>query len=215
VPDRPLATLPLPWRLAILGIVVVEFLVGHGPVWKQLFDWDRAILWSYATIPVLVLLALAWRRQLRFTSWLIDTLAITFLKFGVTASVLIILLVTTGEGRKTAAGAAVPPGSAGMATTPSAESPGGAPVLGNDGRGFQPTPLRVPPGQPIFVRSLDGKLHTALVRRPDGHVILNVPLLESGAPRRLPIPADVAGELTVECTVHGRREAPARITREK
>jgi hypothetical protein len=41
--------------LAILAVAVVQFLVGHGRVWNKPFDWDRSILWSYATIALLVL----------------------------------------------------------------------------------------------------------------------------------------------------------------
>ena len=35
------------WRLAILAIVVTQFLFVHGPVWKHVFHWDWAIFASY------------------------------------------------------------------------------------------------------------------------------------------------------------------------
>src|SRR5262245_45025780 len=87
------ASLPLTWRLAILAIVVTQFLFAHGPVWNRLFDWDWAIFASYLSIPLLVLIALAIRRQLRLAPLLLDTLQIAFVKFGITASILSVILL--------------------------------------------------------------------------------------------------------------------------
>src|SRR5262245_52106225 len=92
-PVRGGASLPLTWRLAILAIVVVQFLFAHGPVWNHLFDWDWAIFSSYLSIPALVLIALAIRRQLRLAPLLLDTLQIAFVKFGITASILSVILL--------------------------------------------------------------------------------------------------------------------------
>ena len=94
-PLRGGASLPLSWRLAILAVVVTQFLFAHGPVWKHLFHWDWAIFSSYLSIPLLVLVALAIRRQLRLGPLVIDTLQIAFIKFGITASILTVILLVS------------------------------------------------------------------------------------------------------------------------
>lgn len=81
-------------KLIVLALVVAQFLVGAGPVWRRPFDWDTSILWSYATIPVLVAAALAWQRKLRWKAWFLDTVEITAVKFAVTATFLIAWLVS-------------------------------------------------------------------------------------------------------------------------
>ncbi len=87
--------LPLAWRIAILAIVVLQFLLARGAVWKNRFAWDSSILWSYATIPVLVLVALAVRRRLQLVSWFLHTLEIACAKFVITASILLAILIAT------------------------------------------------------------------------------------------------------------------------
>ncbi|HVE84128.1 MAG TPA: hypothetical protein VND93_14825 [Myxococcales bacterium] len=81
-------------KLAILGVVIAQFLVGAGPVWRRPFDWDASILWSYATIPFLVAGALLWRRRLRWRAWLLDTAEVTAMKFGFTALFLVVWLLS-------------------------------------------------------------------------------------------------------------------------
>ena len=81
-------------KLIILAIVVAQFLVGAGPVWRRPFDWDASILWSYATIPALVAGALAWQRRLGWKAWLLDTVEVTALKFAVTATFLVAWLLS-------------------------------------------------------------------------------------------------------------------------
>jgi hypothetical protein len=76
-------------------VVVVQFLVGHGPVWKRLGDWDRAILWSYASVPFLIFAVLAIKRRLTFRAWLIHTVELAGYKFMTTAVILTVLLTTT------------------------------------------------------------------------------------------------------------------------
>ncbi|HYV49881.1 MAG TPA: hypothetical protein VFA20_33730, partial [Myxococcaceae bacterium] len=75
-------------------MVVVQFLIGAGPVWRRPFDWDASILWSYASIPVLVAAVLAWQRKLRWKGWLLDTVEITAVKFAITATFLVVWLVS-------------------------------------------------------------------------------------------------------------------------
>ncbi len=82
-------------RALILGVAVIQFLIGHGRVWARPFDWDRSILWSYLTIAVLVMIALALRRRLNPLAWLLHTVELVGIKFFLTASFLIGFLVTT------------------------------------------------------------------------------------------------------------------------
>jgi hypothetical protein len=85
--------LPLWDRLAILAIAITQFLIGHGRIWNKPFDWDRSILLSYATIAILVAVALLLRKQLRFVSWGVHTLELVGIKFILTASILLVVLV--------------------------------------------------------------------------------------------------------------------------
>jgi hypothetical protein len=86
--------LPLWERLAILVIAVTQFLIGHGRIWTKPFDWDRSILLSYLTIPILVAVALVLRKQLRLISWGVHTLELVGIKFILTATILLVVLVT-------------------------------------------------------------------------------------------------------------------------
>src|SRR5215472_2733626 len=81
-------------RLLILSIAVVQFLIGHGAVWSKPFNWDHSIVWSYVTIAVLVVLALAWRHRLSPVTWLLHTVELVGIKFVLTASFLLAFLIT-------------------------------------------------------------------------------------------------------------------------
>jgi len=82
-------------RALILGVALIQFLIGHGRVWAKPFDWDRSILWSYFTIAALVMIALALRHRLNPLAWLLHTLELVGIKFLLTASFLIGFLITT------------------------------------------------------------------------------------------------------------------------
>jgi len=84
-------------RSLILTAVVTQFLFLHGLVWRKLYDLDASILWSYASIPLLVLLALSLSRRLDLRHFFLATLEITLLKFLITASVLVLVLVLGGS----------------------------------------------------------------------------------------------------------------------
>jgi len=88
------SALPIADRLAILAVAVTQFLVGHGRVWTQPFDWDRSILWSYATIALLVFADLAVRRRLHLLGWFLHTLELSAVKFVLTAGFLVMYLIT-------------------------------------------------------------------------------------------------------------------------
>src|SRR5688572_29060270 len=92
--ESPPLYLPLLWRAGILAIVVVQFVVGHGTVWTHLFDWDRSILYSYFTIPVLVTIALVVRHQFRALSLFLNTLEIVCVKYMITLAIVLFMLST-------------------------------------------------------------------------------------------------------------------------
>ncbi|MCK6548500.1 hypothetical protein L6R52_21820 [Myxococcota bacterium] len=92
--------LPLSWRAVIFAIVVVQFLVGHGPVWEHMFDWDTAIVASYVSIPILVLVALALKKRVALRPWAVHTIEIGAAKFFVTASVLGVLLARSYDSKR-------------------------------------------------------------------------------------------------------------------
>jgi len=77
------------WELAILAFCVGLFLVVNGPIWRHPFAPDISILASYVPIPLLVAAALLYESELTVGSFLVETLLIAILKFGVTATILI------------------------------------------------------------------------------------------------------------------------------
>jgi len=77
----------LSWRsfgLALAITLAIFFLLN--PMWRRLdmAQMDRNIAWSYAPIPLLVLGLLALERKLRWSSWMIETLRLTLVKFAIT-----------------------------------------------------------------------------------------------------------------------------------
>jgi hypothetical protein len=84
-------------ELAILILVVLEFLFWGGPVWRRFANWDQAIGWSYLSIPLLVLAGLLLRGRLHWLPWLLHSIEIVGVKFAITATVLIAVMVGRGE----------------------------------------------------------------------------------------------------------------------
>jgi hypothetical protein len=77
--------------VVILGACVTIFLLVNGPIWRDPWNPDASILISYIPIPFLVLVAL-WRHgRPSLVALALDTLRVTLLKFGVTASILLCL----------------------------------------------------------------------------------------------------------------------------
>ncbi|MCC6553238.1 MAG: hypothetical protein IT372_09495 [Polyangiaceae bacterium] len=74
-----------------LAVPISIFLFGTGPIWTHPWELDRAIWWSYAPLPLLVLGCLAWSRRLTPRAWLLDTLSLTLAKFGLTFTIAIFL----------------------------------------------------------------------------------------------------------------------------
>ncbi len=136
-------------RLLILTIAVTQFLVGHGRIWQQKrFDWDRSILWSYASVPVLVGLALLMRRRLRPLPWFLHSLELVGAKFAITATVLIALLLASGEGVKDLPRRILPSGPA-VATAGKAPPPRVATVIDPATTGTLEGQVVGPDGAPV------------------------------------------------------------------
>ena len=77
----------LSWRSfgLALAITLAIFFLLH-PLWRPLDmeQMDRNIAWSYVPIPLLVLALLALEHKLRWSSWMLETLRLTLVKFAVT-----------------------------------------------------------------------------------------------------------------------------------
>jgi len=87
-PGSPDAAVPqLSWRSfgVALAVTLAIFYLLH-PMWRpmDMDDMDRNIAWSYAPIPLLVLVLLALERKLRWASWLLETIRLTLVKFAIT-----------------------------------------------------------------------------------------------------------------------------------
>ncbi|MFZ5468801.1 MAG: hypothetical protein ACOZIN_05125 [Myxococcota bacterium] len=130
-------------RALVLGVVVLFFLVGLGPVWEHPWDVDGSILYSYLPIPFLVAALLASRRRWAWKGFWLHTLEVTAAKFVVTASVLVATWVLSGSPPRVSTALASTPGVLGPALpkpspTPIApESTGvlSGRVVGADGEG--------------------------------------------------------------------------------
>ncbi len=71
--------------LLALGITLAIFF-GLNPLWRpiDMDAMDRNIGWSYAPIPLLVWGLLALERKLRWSTWALDTVKLTLVKFAIT-----------------------------------------------------------------------------------------------------------------------------------
>ncbi|HEX5011258.1 MAG TPA: carboxypeptidase-like regulatory domain-containing protein [Planctomycetota bacterium] len=71
--------------LLALAVTLVIFFSLH-PLWRPLGvdAMDRNIIWSYAPIPLLVAGLLRLERKLTWTTWLLETLRLTLVKFVIT-----------------------------------------------------------------------------------------------------------------------------------
>ena len=74
-------------------------------------------------------------------------------------------------------------------------------VLTNDGHGTAPSEAAVQAGQPLVLRSLDGRVHTLAGELDGGGMVFNRPVLPSGPDQPIAFP-NAVGTATVHCTVH-------------
>ncbi|MEJ7731245.1 MAG: carboxypeptidase-like regulatory domain-containing protein [Polyangiaceae bacterium] len=80
--------------------------------------------------------------------------------------------------------------------------------LANDGHGLAPHLAAVQAGQPIALRSADGRLHTAAAETTQGASLFNVPAIRSGSWSRTSID-EAHDAVKVRCTVHPGEEPAA------
>jgi hypothetical protein len=82
-----------------LAIAVGIFLFASGPVWQHPWDigaLNRAIFYSYAPIPLLVLGGLAWKKRLGIRAFVVDLLVLTLLKYSITFGIALVLWSAQG-----------------------------------------------------------------------------------------------------------------------
>jgi hypothetical protein len=92
-PERSIADVrlgPLA-RWGILGLLLLLFFFGDGPIWDHPFNIDVAVWSSYAPIPVLAALALAAQRRLSLLTFSLNTMELTLTKFGITYTIATLL----------------------------------------------------------------------------------------------------------------------------
>lgn len=197
---------------AILGLCLLIFFFGTGPVWTHRWAPDSSILWSYAPIPPLVLVCLAYSRRWTLGRFLGETAILASAKFGITALTLIGLwaldtppLAEKPTLRELFAGA-----TPSQARAPNPQASRLAPFrLEVTKTGFSPERAELIEGQPLLARSADGRLHTLHARR-DGGSLFNEPVLANGQERLLFLPQGL-GTVIVQCAVHPGESAELRI----
>lgn len=84
------------YRWGALLVLVLVFVFVDGPLWEHPFDVDVAAWMTYAPIPLLVLLLLYLDRKLGWTSWLLNTVELTLVKFGTTYLIALCFWVAYG-----------------------------------------------------------------------------------------------------------------------
>ena len=201
-------------RVGALGVALLVFAFGEGPVWRHAWSPDASILWSYAVIPALVLVLLGRRHALRLGSFLSESLVLSIFKFGISAMVLIgfwsfstppvprsKVRASSGDRREEIS----LKGEEGkVAAAPSAQ-PTSTPVEIGGGR-IVPPVIALVSSAPVAFRSSDGRLHSLELLAPDGSVLANVPLLASGSPRTLSF-EEISRAVSVRCAIHPEEKA--------
>jgi hypothetical protein len=113
-----------------LGIAVAIFLFASGPVWEHPWDisaLNRAIFYSYAPIPVLVLVGLAYKRRLGARAFVVDLLVLTLLKYSITFGLALVMWSVQGA-PPPAAQTAVPSPRKALSVAPLPPAPAPTPV---------------------------------------------------------------------------------------
>lgn len=195
---------PLTWKVrgVTVGICLCIFVALTIPALRDGEGLDSSILLSYLPVPLLVAGALVLRRALGWRSFVRETFLVAGLKFGLSATLLVLYWALVPPAPREAAVA--PQGRARYDLATVADP--AVPVVDiglADGR-MAPSTVRLKPGEAVRLRSLDGRLHTFHVVDARGETLFNVPVLASGAtrtvsPRRLPA--------TARCEVHPEERA--------
>jgi hypothetical protein len=187
----------------VYAIAIGTFLLVNGPVWRHPFDLDSSIVWSYLIIPVLVAGCLLWSRKLGLLSLVTNTIEAVVVKFGVTYMGALALWIGSGGPPPQVAEAAPPP----RETVVETRLEGTPIAVENAGRGFGAVTARA--GQPLALRSTDGRLHTFRVYDADGAVVSNH-AVPPGAVTTIALPEPMRG--SIGCAVHANEpRAPLEI----
>ena len=215
------------WQtLAVLAAALAIFFFWAGPVWRHPWSIDASVYWSYAAIPALVAGVLFAARKWGWRAFLLGTLEVTLLKFGITYGLATVMWATAGEppappppkmpgvaaarverhapsevgelGGRTAPGALVWI-DGGLDAYSFAVAPGAA-ELHNDGRGFEPAMVTLQVGQPLHASVTDGRTHTLHAKDDKTGALRNL-AIPSGVPRTIEF-ARPMGLVEVNCLVH-------------
>jgi plastocyanin len=195
-------------QAVILAIAVVQFLFWSGPIWRRFADWNSAIAWSYASVPVMVGALLLIKRRFHPLPWLLHTLEVAGVKFAITGSVLISVMLSQGTPVRSFADLVRPSPAATAAPTPAAAPSAPAFVFNQSAQGLDPAKATLHVGQPFRVVSTDDRLHTVQATRGNRQ-LFNLPVPAHGETAARSI--DQAGEVELGCTVHGAAEPPVRL----
>lgn len=97
--DRALPRMSRLQFWVVLLLLVGVFLFGHGAIWEHPWDMaqvDSAIIWSYLAIPPVVLVCLLWSKRLGWKAFLLDTVELTFAKYGATLACALVMWQLAG-----------------------------------------------------------------------------------------------------------------------
>jgi hypothetical protein len=210
----------------VLTLALAIFFFWAGPVWRHPWQIDASVYWSYAVIPALVAGVLLATRKWGWRPFLLGTLEVVLLKFGITYGLATVMWATAGE--PPAPPPVKMPGVAAAhiekhaptevgelfgKATPGAlvwidgglerysfPAPTGEAELNNDGHGFAPALVALQVGQPLHASVTDGKTHTLHAKDDQTGALRNL-AIPAGAPRTIEF-ARPMGLVEVNCLVH-------------
>jgi hypothetical protein len=186
-----------PWELAlVISAVLPIFFFWAGPIWKHPFEIDAAVYWSYAPIPLLVLLVSMRRRVLSLAGFLVNTITAVSVKYMITASTAFLLWAIMDAPVHPPIAHAEPT----ISPRPIESASDVALEVAFDSHAITTTDTEMETGRAIALRSMDGSLHTLRAKRTDGSIAFNLPVIPGRAPRTVVIKE--RGPLELSCTVH-------------
>jgi hypothetical protein len=212
--------------LAVLALALAIFFFWAGPVWRHPWQIDASVYWSYAAIPALVAGVLLVARKWGWRAFLLGTLEVTLLKFGITYGLATVMWATSGEppappapsmpgvaAKRVEKHAPTDVGEISGRAAPGAlvwidggleayafPAPKGAAEMFNDGQGFQPALVMLQVGQPLQARVTDGHTHTLHAKDDRTGALRNL-AIPAGVPRTVDF-ARPMGLVEVNCLVH-------------
>jgi hypothetical protein len=195
-------------RAAVLGVALLVFAFGAGPVWRHRWEPNAAILWSYAVIPPGVFAAFVRRGTPRLVPVLVESLLLSVVKFGISAFVLVTLWSFGTPPPAARVGGLLEdvlrPKSTRISSS-ERERAAALDVRVGDG-GFSSKVISLAAGGDVAFRAADGRLHTLEFLSADGSIGANVPVLASGAPRLMTF-EEISLFSSIRCAVHPEERA--------